>query len=106
MLRQRIEEANRVFVEGMKQGDVAAVTALYADDATLLVPNTRKSSPVRTLSKLSGKKRWKEKWRSNLSSSLSLLTEAGLWHMKSVRMFTIIHFPRNPNPCNESVFFL
>ena len=37
-LKRRIKEANRVFIDAMKKGDVDAVVDLYADDAVILAP--------------------------------------------------------------------
>lgn len=39
-VRQALEAANAKFVEAFNGGDAAAVVALYADDATLLPPNS------------------------------------------------------------------
>lgn len=38
-VRKAIEEGNLKFVEGIRQGDGAAVAALYTEDATLLPPD-------------------------------------------------------------------
>ena len=39
-VRAAIEEANLKFCEAVRQGDAAAIAALYTDDATVLPPNS------------------------------------------------------------------
>ncbi len=38
-VRRAVEDANRMFGEGIRRGDAAAVGALYTEDALLMPPN-------------------------------------------------------------------